>query len=387
MTNVCRITDESARNNYIKNVNANLYVGVNSLYNLYNYKRLKSDGLISTNDCSSDITTINSAMESYKSKFIEEIDFYIHVGRGIGKILPLIYFSILLIVAVGSIMLLIIYYCNCFNSVNQNFYILPMHIAWNMIYFFVFSFFMFGFGYGGIFLLARDSTGLINHIFSKVNVESSDDQSIIFESSTKQFINYCLYSHNDFFSQTLNNNIPNDFIASTIKYEHFLNNIPTIADSYGYSSSYINELKNAYSVTQKTNLLTYQNVYNSSGSIYSGLDCSFIQNNVNLMRNALYDFSWEIRIMCTLSCFIAFMGGIAVYGFLWSMFLWEQENKRQGYMYIDKDSYNQIYVKSSNPNKERKLKKPFIPNPKGNNNIEMQEQDNNNNEEEEDEEE
>ena len=106
MTNVCRITDESARNNYIKNVNANLYVGVNSLYNLYNYKRLKSDGLISTNDCSSDITTINSAMESYKSKFIEEIDFYIHVGRGIGKILPLIYFSILLIVAVGSIMLL-----------------------------------------------------------------------------------------------------------------------------------------------------------------------------------------------------------------------------------------------------------------------------------------
>ena len=263
MTNVCRITDESARNNYIKNVNANLYVGVNSLYNLYNYKRLKSDGLISTNDCSSDITTINSAMESYKSKFIEEIELYIHVGRGIGKILPLIYFSILLIVAVGSIMLLIIYYCNCFNSVNQNFYILPMHIAWNMIYFFVFSFFMFGFGYGGIFLLARDSTGLINHIFSKVNVESSDDQSIIFESSTKQFINYCLYSHNDFFSQTLNNNIPNDFIASTIKYEHFLNNIPTIADSYGYSSSYINELKNAYSVTQKTNLLTYQNVYNS----------------------------------------------------------------------------------------------------------------------------
>ena len=104
------------------------------------------------------------------------------------------------------------------------------------------------------------------------------------------------------------------------------------------------------------------------------------------MRNALYDFSWEIRIMCTLSCFIAFMGGIAVYGFLWSMLLWEQENKRQGYMYINKDSYNQIYVKSSNPNKERKLKKPFIPNPKGNNNIEMQERDNNNEEEEDEEE-
>ena len=380
---VCGISDATERSNYIKTVNEKLYIGVNSLYNLYNYKNLS--GYISKNDGSSDISNIDSAMQSYNSKFIDEFEFYIHVGRGLCQILPLVYFSILLTVSVGAIALLIIYYCNCFNSVNQSFYIIPMHIAWNIIRFFIFSFFMFGFGYGGIFLLAKDAIGLINYIFSDENVGKSSTQTIIFESSTKEFINYCLHSKNGYFDDIFDNKIPNDFIASTLKFGDFINNPPTFDDTYGYSSSYISELKSAYSVNSESELLTYQIVYNSTGSIYSGLDCSFIQNYVNLMRNALYDFSWEVRIMCTLSCFIAFMGAIAVYGYIWTMFLWEKKDNNQGYMYINKSSNNQIPFISSNNKKERKIKS-YIPPPKdlnNNNNIEMNEQENNEEEEEE----
>ena len=385
VSNVCGISDTTERSNYIKKINEKLYVGVNSLYNIYNYKNLSSGGFITTNDGSSDISSIDSAMQSYNSKFIDEFEFYIHVGRGLCQILPLVYFSILLTVSVGAIALLIIYYCNCFNSVNQSFYIIPMHIAWNIIRFFIFSFFMFGFGYGGIFLLARDATGLINYIFSEENVGKTSTQTIIFESSTKEFINYCLHSKNGYFDDIFDNKIPNDFIASTLKFGDFINNPPTVDDTYGYSSSYISELKSAYSINSESELLTYQIVYNNTGSIYSGLDCSFIQNYVNLMRNALYDFSWEVRIMCTLSCFIAFMGAIAVYGYIWTMFLWEKENNNQGYMYINKSSNNQIPFISSNNKKERKIKS-YIPPPKdlnNNNNIEMNEQENNEEEEEE----
>ena len=347
---------------------------------------MSSNGYITINDDDSSeiISNIESAMQSYNSKFIDEFDFYIHVGRGLGQILPLIYFSILLTVSVGAIALLIIYYCNCFNSVNQNFYLVPMHIAWNIIRFFIFSFFMFGFGYGAIFLLARDSTDLIKYIFSEKNV-GTNAETIIFESSTKKFINFCLYSQKDYYNYNLNNEILNDFIASTIKFENFKNNPPTVdEDTYGYSNYYINELQNAYSLNQQ-NISEYQNFFNSTGSIYSGLDCSFIQNYVNLMRNALYDFSWEVRIMCTLSCFIAFMGAIAVYGYIWTMFLWEKENNNEGYMYINKSSNNQIPFISSNNKKERKIKSS-IPPPKylnNNNNIEMNEQENNEEEEEE----
>ena len=58
------------------------------------------------------------------------------------------------------------------------------------------------------------------------------------------------------------------------------------------------------------------------------MNCSFIYNNINLMYRAMWDFSWETRILCALSCCIGFFGEIAVYSFLWVMQLW----KRDGYI-------------------------------------------------------
>ena len=370
----------------INNVNQKLYIGITSLYNLYKYKEFSLS--IDTSDLSSLINQMNSAMSSYKKNFIEEVEYYVKVARGVGQILPLIYFAILLVVVVFSGILLIIYFCNCFSSVHQQNYIFLMHIAWNFLRFFIFSFFMYGFGFGAIFLFARDAIGYIQYIFSEENIGESSTKSIILNDDAKKTFNYCLYSGNNNYA---NISIPNDFIDNTLKMQTFINNLPTLNDdNTGYFIDYRDALKDAYSVIDpNNNLLNYQKVYNNTGSIYSGLNCSFIQNNLNLMYRALWDFAWEARILCTLSCFIGFMGAIAVYGFLWSMYLWKNNNN-DGYRYIGRNGYN-YPNETNNPmnsplkSKKRNLKKPFIPPPKPNNdeyydnnmNTEMQDQNNN----------
>ena len=56
-------------------------------------------------------------MKTYKSKIIEDIEYYIHVARGIGQIVPIIYFAILLVFVVGAGILLIIYW---FHEVRED---------------------------------------------------------------------------------------------------------------------------------------------------------------------------------------------------------------------------------------------------------------------------
>ena len=108
----------------------------------------------------------NKSLLYYKSSFIEDFTYYIKVARAMGRIVPIIYFSLLLIIVVGSGALLITYYC---KKVNQQFWILPMHIAWNLLRFFMVSFFIYGCAYGMLFLGAKDGIGYLKYAFSKKN--------------------------------------------------------------------------------------------------------------------------------------------------------------------------------------------------------------------------
>ena len=103
---------------------------------------------------------------------------------------------------------------------------------------------------------------------------------------------------------------------------------------------------------------------------------------IAVLYRALWDFAWETRILCALSCVIAFVGAIAVYGFLWSMKLWKNDNN-DGYRYIGGNEYNHPVeqnniLKSQPKTKIRKLKKPFIPPPKYIDNKNNYENNNNN---------
>ena len=67
----------------------------------------------------------------------------------------------------------------------------------------------------------------------------------------------------------------------------------------------------------------------------------------------MWDFAWETRILCALSCCIGFFGEIAVYSFLWVMHLWRRDDNNY-------NKYNKIYKNNQNyyPKKYKNIKPP-----------------------------
>ena len=297
------------------------------------------------------IFKFESELKEYKSKFMPDLKYLINVGKGVFKILPIIYFSILLIFVVGSGALLITYFC---KKVNQQWWILPMHIAWNGVRFFIFSFFMYGFAYGALDYLSRDLIALLQYTFSRENLENGPS---IIPEKTQNFFKYCLLSQpniTELFSKYDNTLV--EFLKNAAALYKFKANNPQ------YSSE-ISKVNDAFSSLVKTvnglieseitfysgNLTSLVNIINRDGNIYESLDCGFLNITLNVMYRAVWDFSWESRNLCALSCCIAFFGIIAVYSFLWVMELW----KREGGEIPSKNKYND-YSKFKDTNKKKK---------------------------------
>ena len=369
-------------------VNSKLFTGVSSLYNLYTIKKLNGDGL-SDDGYSSDLKEIEEGMATFKEKFIGDFEYYVHVARGMGQIVPIIYFVFLLITALLALAALIIYYCNCFYRFSQRDYIFPMHIIWNVTRFFVFSFFMYGMGFGMVYIVTRDVIPYMQYVFGKDNV-GTGSSTIVIPEKTKKYFNYCLFSGDDIFDDVLDKYNIDEFISNMIKFEEWKNNDVTIdnSDIIKYFNDYKTALKDAYTVNNANSYSAYKDIYKKTGSVYSSLNCTFIQYDLNVMYEAIWDFSWEARILCTISCFIGFLGALGVYGFLWSMFLWSKSDNG-GFRYVANNQVEgykpPIQIKNNSNSvpqpipKGRKIKKPPIPPPKyGNVNYNQYNDQNNN---------
>ena len=363
----------SLEKNVRKNIYQYLFPGVISLNNLKKIKEYHKDIDETYKD---ELKSIKSGLEVYKNKFINDFEYYVNVARGLGQILPIIYFAILLTVIVAALTLIIIYFCNCIECWYQHYYILPMHIIWNIIRFFIFSFFMYGCGYGMLFLLARDEIRFLKYILEEQNLDEESNP-IIIDKNTKNFFNYCL-TGNNMFKEVYQNSFPDEFLSNSIDFENWENSSSTYkGKGEEIYQKYKDELKKAYTVTDKGKLNNYQNIYKNTGSVYSVLKCDFIHYEFNLLYNALWDFSWETRILCTLSCFIGFLGVIGVYGFLWTMHNWRRDDNG-GYRYLRN---NEGGYKGRNeverPEEKINLKKRFIRPPNIKNNDMDDDNDNN----------
>lgn len=156
------------------------------------------------------------SFETYKSKFIKNFSYYVKLARALGRIVPIIYFSLLLIFVIGSGALLITYYC---KKVNQQWWILPMHIAWNGIRFFMFSFFMYGCAYGMLFLGAKDSIAYLQYAFSEENLRSDD--TIIVPKDAKEFLSYCLLSDTTMLDKIKGDGTLDKFWNEILKFESY----------------------------------------------------------------------------------------------------------------------------------------------------------------------
>ena len=107
--------------------------------------------------------TIEEAIDEIKGKF-EEQNFkkYAEVAKACLKILAMIYFCLLIIVVSFSGVSLMFFAC----LKRQGYLISFMHVLWNIIRFFMFSFFFYGTAYGIGYHFLRDSIALTENIFS-----------------------------------------------------------------------------------------------------------------------------------------------------------------------------------------------------------------------------
>ena len=322
---LCDVAEEKRKEIY-----QYLFPGVTSVFNLKKIQDYYTNFGVKYIE---ELNDIKDGLEEYKNKFINDFEYYVHVARGLGQILPIIYFAILLTTIVIALTLLIIYFCNCIPCWNQNYYIFPMHIIWNIIRFFIFSFFMYGCGYGMVFLLARDEIRFLKYILEEQSIDGGNTPYEI-SADTVKFFNYCLKGQN-MFQEVYKNHFPDEFISNVIDFENWKKSNSVYSgdgDDAEIYQTYRAALENAYSVNGES-LSYYRNIYNSTGSVYSILKCDFIGYEFNLLYTALWDFSWEARILCTISCFIGFLGVIGVYGFLWTMHSWRRDDNG-GYRYV-----------------------------------------------------
>lgn len=82
-------------------------------------------------------------------------------------------------------------------------------------------------------------------------------------------------------------------------------------------------------------------------------DCSFLQNDLNLMYNALYDLSIQSRILCAISCCIAFFSEIFTYFYLLSIYHYNCVEFKEGNIQFSRR-------KKDNDNSEISSKNEFM---------------------------
>ena len=107
-------------------------------------------------------TKVQSSFKTIKTNFLDDGCFY-YANALIAcmKVLAMIYFCLFIITITLAGISMMFYAC----LKRQGYLITFMHVLWNIIRFFMFSFFIFGAAYGIFFLALRDSIAVVNKLF------------------------------------------------------------------------------------------------------------------------------------------------------------------------------------------------------------------------------
>ena len=133
-------SDSNARNLLTKVHQRNLPIA--SKYgkivdSVYKFNQLKTDFKDNLTALNSYFNSLSNKFKDLKTKFLEEFYYFAKIAKGCGKILTMIYFCLLLIVTTFACISMMFYACLRRQGYLSTF----MHVLWNIIRFFVFSFF------------------------------------------------------------------------------------------------------------------------------------------------------------------------------------------------------------------------------------------------------
>ena len=363
-----------------------------------------------------DLTSISEDLNNYQDVFLDKAYYYIKLSNIFGKILVIVFYSILIAIVVISCFLLWAY--TYFR--DQKLIYIFMHIAWNILKFFAFSFFLFGTAFGAFYLISRDLIGYNEFIFSNSNLNENVIPSLLPGGDAKEYLRYCINEEDTNYVNNLKTNITN--IMRDLYYNMLEGQ--EIKDKYNFSDMQQPVLSGAFGDVKIRNIeetdvpdeepsdipqplvflnftevsiklekiindlyeilfsipkFPTRNLQSGGTNLYDlmnqlnetlgKLNCGFVKNEVQIIYDSLYELSIESRISCALCCCIGFFAEFSIVFFLLVLYHYNNvefkeeiesqksfKKSRNRKMRFDMDSQNEFMDKTRPANMKNKNK-------------------------------
>ena len=353
-----------SNNEFYKNAN-NLTLPIVSRYGKIIdavYKLQNLDFENSLNSLKTFFDSVISDFSTLNSNFLKEFYYYARIANGWGRVLTMVYLCLLLIVVTFAGFSMMFYVC----IINQGYLRIFMHILWNIIRFFIFSFFFYGGAYGMCYLALRDAVAYVMFVFGEKNLSPESTSYLIPRNDGKNYLNFCLLNENSDYKYRINNILTTSLEDYFRNYKELIPLIEEYNNYYKDSSSYdsaqkdlLDEQNKMISLIKKkvdnvlcrANCNDFPEVSVRKGGLFGSFDCSFLKSDLAMMYRTLYDMSVEARILCALSCCIGFFGAIAVYFFLLVLHHYNNE------LFYDQDNSNFIWFDGNRKTKKKSSNK------------------------------
>ena len=275
----------------------------------------------------SDLETLldQDKFKNIKTTFLEKFYYYTRTLKACLKVLAMVYYCLFLIAITAAGVSMMFYAC----LKRQGYLLTFMHVLWNIIRFFMFSFFLYGTAYGIGFLAIRDSIAYVMYVFNQ-NLYENDPSKLI--NDGKDYFKICLGPNSNLKTTEIFDPI---YITSLSDFFTNFNEIKKDKDSEDYFGikSKIENLKNnltnlSLSEEMRMNEKEFNDLVERAGregGLFGSFDCGFLKSNLNLLYTALYDASVESRILSACSLCASFFGAVAIYFFLLVMHRYNNE--------------------------------------------------------------
>ena len=263
---------------------------------------------------------INSNFDQIKTGdkgLLKEYHYYLKRLKACLKVLSMIYYCLFLIATTLAAVSLMFYAC----LKRQGYLLTVMHVLWNVIRFFIFSFFLYGTAYGIFFLILRDMVYVTDYIFDKENLGK---QSPDYVDGGQNILEFCLYGEK---------NLVN--VDSPIKYE--LSSALNDFFKYYYIKYRNGGKKDDETIKEnfcdeegkdKLKCSVFDDLCERAsqiGGLFGSFDCGFVKDDLYNLLWTLDDASTESRILAATSLSASFFGAVAIYFFLLVMHHYNNE--------------------------------------------------------------
>ena len=240
------------------------------------------------------------------------------------KVLSMIYYCLFLIAVTLAGVSMMFYAC----LKRQGYLLTFMHILWNVIRFFMFSFFLYGTAYGIFFLILRDMVYVTKFIFSvssegkKGNLDGDKE----FVGGGGDFLNFCFAEGNNNLIYYKENLFPIKISTSIDTFFKFY--IQKKEKGSEEDKTFVKNLNDTIFCETKDTCESFLNLLKRAsepGGIFGAFDCGFVKHYLNNLLIALSDASTESRILAATSLSASFFGAVAIYFFLLVMHHYNNE--------------------------------------------------------------